>query len=101
MIGLGKYKEIYKDNSLPSVLDNISEKEIPQKNVVLRYLKSHKPTAYSPQECFDVVSGEKINEPLSCMDDGVYYWRSDLIYYFEKYNLKLLDEFVDYVIAKT
>lgn len=101
MICIGKYRELYKDNNLPSIFDNMSTEAIPQKKAVLQYLRSHKPTAYSPQDCFDIISGEKINEPLSCMDDGVYYWRSDLIYYFEKYNLKLLDSFIQSIIKKT
>jgi len=32
------------------------------------------------------------------MNDGKYTWRSDVIYYFEKYNLKLPDEFVKEVL---
>lgn len=35
------------------------------------------------------------------LEDDKYAWRSDLIYYFEKYNLKLDDDFIAHVMSKT
>ena len=34
------------------------------------------------------------------MTDGEFSWNGSLIYYVKKYNLRLLKEFEDYVLAK-
>jgi len=34
------------------------------------------------------------------MSDGKYQWRSDIIYYVEKYDLELPEEFVNYVLEQ-
>lgn len=98
MIVLGQYKEIYNNNNLPRIFDNISDVPIENKNMVLRYLKSHKPKAASPQIVYDVISGEVISEQLTCTDDGKYAWRSDVVYYFEKYNLLLPNDFIKHAL---
>ena len=40
MIVVGKFKEIYKDDSLPSIYDFVSEKHYKDKDLVLKYLKN-------------------------------------------------------------
>lgn len=49
--------------------------------------------AAAPASLTDVISGEKINEELTFMVKGPYGWRSDVLYYFKIYNLKLPDDF--------
>lgn len=99
MIILGQYKEIYHNNDSPRIIDNISDVPIENKNIVLLYLKSHKPKAASPQIIKDVISGEEISEQLTCTDDGKYAWRSDVVYYFEKYNLLLTNDFIKHALS--
>ena len=100
MISLCRFKEIYHDENMPSIFQSVSQNSIPEKDKIVRYMKSFKPNSAAPGSAIDVFTGERISVPLTCSDDGKYIWRSDILYYFEKYNLKLLDEFVDYVTAK-
>ena len=101
MIVIGKFREVYHDNTLPSITELISDTPIQNKNDVLKYLRKGKITSCSPARPHDVITNEAINIPLNCMTDGIYAWRSDVIYYFEKYNLKLDDDFIDYVLNKS
>ncbi len=100
MIGVDRFKEIYKDDLLPSIYDFIGEKPYKDKDLVLKYLKSGKKSAVAPAKVKDVITNEYINIELCCYTDGLYAWRSDLIYYVDKYNLKLQDDFVDYIKQK-
>ncbi len=34
------------------------------------------------------------------MSDGKYEWRSDVIYYVDKYDMELPDEFIQHVLAQ-
>lgn len=95
---IGKYKEIYNDNNLPSIYENISETPIKRKKEILDHLKSGEISAVAPSYIKDIISGKAINQELMMINDGKYTWRSDVIYYFEKYNLKLPDEFVKEVL---
>lgn len=95
---IGKIKEIYKDRSIPSIYDLIQDEPIAQKNKVLEYLKNGKVEAYAPGRLKDIISGEKIEGDICCYTDGIYEWRSDTIYYFDKYNLKLEDQFILHVL---
>ena len=98
MIVIGKTKEIYHDNTLPSITELVSDTPTQNKSDVLKYLRKGKITSCSPACIRDIFTNEIINIPLNCMTDGIYAWRSDAIYYFEKYNLKLDDTFIDYVL---
>ena len=91
---IGKIKEVYKDNSLLSIKELIQENPIEGKEQILKYLRNGKKGAYAPSKMIDVISGEVIPGELCCYSDGEYGWRSDTIYYFEKYNLKLEEEFI-------
>ena len=93
---IGKIKEIYKDEKNPSIYDLIQEEPIKNKEEVLEYLKKGKIVAYAPGRVKDVVSGKYIDGDLCCYTDGTYEWRSDTIYYFDKYNLRLDEEFILY-----
>ncbi len=97
MIVVGRFREIYKDDSLPSIYDFVSEKHYKDKDLVLKYLKNGKKSAVAPAKVKDVIAKEYINIELCCYTDGCYAWRSDLIYYVDKYNLKLDDGFVKHI----
>ena len=100
MIIIGKYYEIYNDKSLPSVKNNINIK-LENKEIILRYMKKIKPSSSSPAIVKDVITGEKLSIPLECSNDGVFAWRSDVLYYFEKYDLRLPNDFIQYVLEKS
>ena len=95
------YEEFNTADAKSSVLDNISETAPEFKETVIEYLKSFKPSSIAPTIAYDLISGEKLNITLYCSHDDLYYWRSDVIYYFEKYNLKLSDDFINYVLNKS
>ena len=95
---IGKYRELYKDSSFPCLKDNISETPIPGKDIILKHLRSGEIVAVSPSFITDVISGKKTKNQLMMMTDGVFEWRSDIVYYFDKYNLKLPDNFINTVL---
>lgn len=98
LITLGKYKEFYKDDNLPSLFDNISDTPHQQKDRVIKVMESAIVSAAAPAILTDVISGERINEELTFKVIDKYGSRSDLLYYYKKYNLKLPDDFVRWCV---
>ncbi len=99
MYTIGKYKELYNDESLPSIYENISDTPIKHKEKILKHLESGKISAVAPSYIKDIIAHETVNQTLMMVNDGKYAWRSDVIYYFEKYNLKLPDKFIKEVLC--
>ena len=98
LIILGKVKELYKGDELPSIKDMISGEPVAEKQTILEYLKNGRKGATAAGFATDVITGERIPGEFCCFSDGKYGWRSDTIYYFEKYNLKLNDDFINDVL---
>lgn len=98
---IGEYRELLKKEGFPSVVDNISTNEIPQKKKILLYLQNDKfLKGAMPYISTDVFSQEKIKTPALYYEDGVFCWDFETIYYFEKYNMVLPQSFIDYVLKK-
>ena len=97
MIVIGKYQELYGENYSP-LKEMIGNVAIDKKASVLGYLKNAPVIAVAAAKMVDVISGEAISGELSTQSDGMYAWRSDVSYYFEKYNLKLPDDFIKHVL---
>lgn len=75
----------------------------PYKGQILFYLRCGAPLACAPMSYRDRETGQKMIEAY-VLTDGAYFWTSDIIYHFEKYNYLLPDEFVAHVLkhqAKT
>lgn len=100
MIVIGKIKENYKDDNLPSIHDIIN-KPIKDKKIVLDYLEKGKVTSVSPSISRDLINKNNIIKKLYMMNDGIYAWRSDTIYYFEKYDIELQEDFIQHVLNKS
>ena len=100
MIVLGRYKEIYNSDSLPCLRDDIGRPN-EHKELILDYMKRIESTSASPAKIRDVITGQEIDLPLECKNDGVYGWRTDYMFYIEKYDLRIPDDFVKYVLSKT
>lgn len=98
MIEIGTFKEIENDDYPPF---ESTDQPIPEKEIVLRYLKETPDVAAAPAILRDVFTGESLHMELLARSDGVYIWRSDIAYYFEKYDLKLPNEFIEYVLQQT
>lgn len=79
-----------------------SHNEVKNKSMILQYLTNRDYLKYaSTKKVYDVF--QKADSTKFCQvgySDGVYQWTSDEIYYFEKYNLKLNDDFISYVLSK-
>lgn len=97
---IGEYKEIDGVDTLPSIYDAINEEPYPEKETVLNYLKSAEVYFASGRTDNDIFSHEIIPGYSCGYTDGTYAWSSVLIYYLEKYNLRLPQEFIDYVFGK-
>lgn len=100
MINLARYDEFGKNMGLPSIVELFSDVPYPNKGKIVDYLKSGKVSLIGVAPITDVVTGEKIAKELEIMEDGKYSWNNALIYYVERYNVRLPKEFEDYVLSK-
>ncbi len=100
MIFIGEVRELDNDKDLPSIHDLIN-KPIPEKEKVLRYMKKCRVDAVAPARLRDVIHPENKIADLFLMSDDTYGWRSDVIYYVEKYDMALPEEFVQHVLSRT
>jgi len=99
MIEIGQTREIYENDKYPSIMELIN-KPIREKEKVLRYMKKSEIVAVAPARLRDVINPENIIPDLFAMSDGIYGWRSDVIYYVEKYDMELPEEFVQHVLSR-
>ena len=83
-----------------SMKDLISDTSIKEKEIVLKHLKSGTMEAVYFSYAKDVLTGGFIGEQIM-YNDGKYRWFTDTIYYFEKYNVKLPDDFIEHVLNQS
>lgn len=95
------YKEFTKKDYDISLKDRLNVVCV-NKKTVLQYLKNFN------QECIvltcsanDFVTGELLTNSVFVYNDGVYCWTNEEIYHFEKYDMKLNDDFIQYVLNKS
>ncbi len=73
-----------------------------QKSIILQFFKEHQPMTYSGSWVKDIVTNKKTDIPVRMYQEkDLFYWNDYHIYYFEKYNLKLSDEFIEYVLKRS
>ena len=94
---IAKYKENDGDE-YASIFDLISDNAIDGKSKVLAYLKSKKDVGIALRYVREQITGESTGIELACFVDGNFAWTTDTIYHFEKYNLKLSEEFLKSVL---
>lgn len=95
MIGIGYFAE-HHGNEYPAFQSTPTA--IPNKKQILQYMRSNKVIAAAPGRLKDVFTNQPIKGEMLAYSDGVYYWGTEAIYYFDKYNMKLPDEFVNRVL---
>lgn len=88
------YKEFNDKENAPSILEDITEKEIPGKSQILRYMKSFEEDVVCPARVYDEVSQKYTLLTLVYYTDGEFVWDESVIYHFEKYNIVLDTEFI-------
>lgn len=69
-----------------------------EKKKLLEYLKKFKASMFTSAPVVDVFTGSVVADADNGYSDGRYTWYKSEVYYFEKYNLKLNDNFVRYVL---
>ena len=95
---IGRIKEL-NGEAFPSIKTLIHSK-IPQKNRVLCYLKTAETVSVSPGVMTDVLTGKRTGLQLRCYSDGQFFWRSDVPYYVEKYDMALPEHFVEHILSQ-
>ena len=96
---IGQIKEIYGDG-YPSLRELISDVPFENKENVLHHMKNAQVTAAAAGVFRDILTGEVIPAEALCLTDGEYYWRSDIAYYVERYNMRLPQEFIEHAVAE-
>ena len=82
------------ENNLSSYTESV-------KKSMLQYLKSFEQCAFTSEPVKDIYSKEIVVGADNARSDGVYRWYESEIYHFEKYNLKINDDFIQHVLSHT
>ena len=116
LILIGKMKLFYPRNEVRKMkyilnydIDDMSAEElkkqfmdnpISNKNEILKYMKALSPSIFTSAPVIDIFTDKEVKSADNGYSDGEYSWRESEIYYFEKYNLKLNNDFIEYVLEK-
>lgn len=87
------YKELGGNQNI-SLLDHVEKEPIENKEKILDYLKRGKDNGIRCSVIYDYVKDESLSETVKLFTDGEYNWDSEEIYHFEKYNIKLNEDFI-------
>lgn len=87
------YKELG-GNQNASLLDYLEKEPIDNKEKILDYLKTGKDNGIRCSVVYDYVKDESMSETIKLFTDGEFNWDSEEIYHFEKYNLRLNEDFI-------
>ncbi len=73
----------------------------PYKDEILKYLKNGESIAVTMNMVESLYDGDNnIIGGLTYLSDGKWIWTNYLIYYLEKFDIEITDEFVEYVLNK-
>ena len=78
----------------------MSDTPLPEKKVILAYMRSIPHNMFTSEPVRDKLSDEVVFEVNNGRNDGKYTWYESDIYHFEKYNIKISDDFINYVLSK-
>ena len=95
---IGRIREL-NGAAFPSITTLIHS-SIPQKERILRYLKTAEVVAASPGIMTDVITGKHTGINIRCYSDGQFFWRSDVPYYVEKYDMALPSHFIAHILSQ-
>lgn len=72
---------------------------IKNKYDILKFLKSFSPVATMTHGIKDYLDdNQNINESLQLFNSDSWFWTNEMVYHFEKYNLKLNDDFINHIL---
>lgn len=86
--------------SISEFQKNVSTKPYESKKVILEYLKRFPECAFTSEPVRDKYTNEIVYGADNARSDGEYTWYEDEIYHFEKYDLKLNDDFINHVLSQ-
>ena len=72
----------------------------PEKAVILDFMRSKKPRWHTGAKVDDLVTGTQTDIPLNATECGKWGWTSQELYHFERYDLSLKPEFVEFVLSQ-
>ena len=90
----------FQSEGLP-IAELVTDTPIPNKEKVLSYMRNAEELAAATGIAKDAFTGEIIPEEWLAWGDGRYSWDTRILYHFEKYNLRLPDDFIDYILNET
>lgn len=86
------------DMNKDELAEMTSDTAIPQKEKILDYMRSIHEIGYTTAHVVDVFTKQQLKVINNERSDDVYAWAESEIYHFEKYNLKLNDDFIQHVL---
>ncbi|MBP3760240.1 MAG: hypothetical protein J6I55_01970 [Ruminococcus sp.] len=100
MKSITDYREFSDNDSDGSLLENIGKKS-EFKEKILEYFKKYGVDAVTLTRCaVDYVTGKNLLNSVLCHTDGIYIWTNEEVYHFEKYDIELKKDFIEYVLNR-
>ena len=90
---IADYKE-FGGNPHKSVIDYVSPISIDKKELILRYLYNGSDDGIRCSSVRDYVTETSLPQTTRLFTDGEYFWDSEEIYHFKKYNIPLNNDFI-------
>jgi hypothetical protein len=99
-IYIENYDELSPGKRYPSMRDSFAAQPYPEQTRVAAYLRNGTSFMASVALPRDVITGKRFPGETLVMHDGKYCWSTDLVYYVEKYNLRLPVEIEQHILKK-
>ena len=101
MVKFINYKELSVNKDYPYMRDNLAKEPYLNKEIIIDFLMNKGDILLAQlSRSKDVFSGERIPFELLVRRDGEYQWANILSWYVEKYNLRMPEEFEQYILEK-
>lgn len=68
------------------------------KEAILAFMRSHEPNGYAEGYAVDMITGEKLPFCNNGYEIGNLFYREDVIYHFDKYDMELKPDFCEAVL---
>ncbi|MCI5555132.1 MAG: hypothetical protein MR378_09610 [Ruminococcus sp.] len=94
------YQEFTKNQQDASLQASIGYR-LAEKEIIMQYFSTHPAVAIVSCAATDYITGKSLSESVMLFHDGTYCWTNEEVYHFEQYDLKLNDDFVEYVLSKS
>lgn len=93
------FKELDNED-FPSIHDYLEKEPYPNQDKIAHFLNNGKIELAQLSRDRDIFTGERIPREVLVMSDGDYYWANILVWYVEKYNLRMPEEFEKYILER-